>query len=90
MGSEEMKMDLDTVRAFKKDVQDILERESRGKAHLRSTDKRGGLGATPRATPRAAMNNDDIFGMYVLNEFPTEMTLQAKRSQDRWVKSDDT
>lgn len=61
MGSEEVKMNLETVRAFKKDVQETLERESRGKAQLRSADKRGGTGATPRAT----INNDDIFGMYV-------------------------
>lgn len=61
MGADDMKMTMDTVRAFKKDVQDMLERESRSKTHLRSGDKRGG----PGATPRAAMNTDDIFGMYV-------------------------
>lgn len=86
MGSEEMKMNLETVRAFKKDVQENLERETRGKAHLRSADKRGG----PGATPRAAVNNDDIFGMYVFNKYPTETALQAKWLQARWVQSHDT
>ena len=59
MGSEETKMDLNTVRAFKKDIQEILERENRGKTHMRSTEKR-----TVHATPRAiATTGDDVFGM---------------------------
>ncbi|MCJ1247379.1 DNA-directed DNA polymerase alpha subunit pol12 [Trapelia coarctata] len=58
MGSEETKLDLKTVRALKKDIQETLERENRGKAHLRSTDKRG-----VHATPRAAVSNGDAFGM---------------------------
>jgi DNA polymerase alpha subunit B len=68
MGSEETKVDLETIRAFKKDVQDILERESRSKAHMRSADKRGG-GPTPRA-PRVAIHSDDIFGMYGHIQYP--------------------
>lgn len=86
MGSEEMKMTLDTVRAFKKDVQESVERESRSKAHLRGGEKRGG----PGATPRAAANNDDIFGMYVFNNYPTKIARQAKRLQARWVPTRDT
>ena len=58
MGSEETKLDLNTARAFKKDVQEILERETRGKAHARSADKRG-----VHATPRATVNSDDVLGM---------------------------
>lgn len=60
MGSEETKPDLATMRAFKRDIQDSLERDSRGKnAQLRGTEKRGGVMATPRAV------NNDVFGMYV-------------------------
>lgn len=59
MGLEQTKLDLATARAFKKDLQEALERESRGKAHLRSVDKRGAY-----ATPRAG-RGDDVFGMLV-------------------------
>ncbi|MCJ1284062.1 DNA-directed DNA polymerase alpha subunit pol12 [Xylographa opegraphella] len=58
MGSEETKLDLRTVRAFKKDVQEILERETRGKAHVRSADKRG-----IHATPRVSASNGDAYDM---------------------------
>ena len=58
MGSEQTKLDLPTARAFKKDLQEMLERESRGKAHVRSVDKRGAY-----ATPRSAAKGDDVFGM---------------------------
>lgn len=57
MGTEQTKLDLATVRAFKKDLQEALERESRGKAHVRSVDNRGAY-----ATPRGG-KGDDIFGM---------------------------
>ena len=60
MGTEQTKLDLDTARAFKKDLQEMLERESRGKAHVRSVDKKGAF-----ATPRSAAKGDDVFGMYV-------------------------
>jgi DNA polymerase alpha subunit B len=58
MGAEDTKLDLSTVRAFKKDIQEILERENRGKTHMRTTEKR-----TVHATPRAATGGDDVFGM---------------------------
>lgn len=58
MGSEHTKLDLPTARAFKKDLQEMLERDSRGKAHIRSVDKRGAY-----ATPRSAAKGDDVFGM---------------------------
>lgn len=60
MGAEETKLNLDTVRAFKRDVQETLERESRGKSHLRSTERRSGATATQRAAA-----NTDVFGMHV-------------------------
>ncbi len=60
MGSEQTRLDLDTSRAFKKDIQEMLERESRGKAHVRSVDKRGAY-----TTPRSAVKSDDLLSMYV-------------------------
>ncbi|KAI9803190.1 MAG: hypothetical protein M1825_001981 [Sarcosagium campestre] len=59
MGSEETKLDLPTARAFKNDVQEMLERESREKAHLRSANKRSSVGSTPRNVT----NGGDVFGM---------------------------
>ena len=61
MGSEQTQLDLITARAFKKDLQEMLERESRGKAHHRSVDKRA-----LHATPRHAGKSDDVFGMYAV------------------------
>lgn len=58
MGSEETRLDLDTVRMFKKDVQDGLEREHRGK-HANRSDRR----STVAANPRGAVAGD-VFGMY--------------------------
>ena len=60
MGSEQTVLDLNTARAFKKDLQEILERESRGKAHVRNVDKRGA-----NATPRSAVKSEDVFAMCV-------------------------
>jgi DNA polymerase alpha subunit B len=56
MGSDDLKLNIDSARALKKDVQDGLEREIRSKAHVRSADKRGG-------TPRNVSSNGDVFGM---------------------------
>ena len=53
-------MDYKTARDFKKDLQDALERESRGKAHGQSAQKR-----TTTATPRNT-NTGDVYGVYVL------------------------
>ncbi|EEH09961.1 DNA polymerase alpha/primase associated subunit [Histoplasma capsulatum G186AR] len=63
MGAEETALNLDTVRGLKRDIQDVLERESRGKAHMRGTDKRNAVSATPRA----ATNNRDVFE--ILDDF---------------------
>jgi DNA polymerase alpha subunit B len=57
MGSDDMKLNIDTARALKKDVQDGLERENRTRAHVRSSGGRGG------ATPRNVASNSDVFGM---------------------------
>lgn len=58
MGTEQTILDLVTARAFKTDIQETLEREARGKAHVRSVDKRGSY-----ATPRNAAKGGDVFGM---------------------------
>lgn len=62
MGSEETKMNLDTIRMFKKDVQDAVERESRGKHSTRISDKRPTVSATPRNA-----SSGNVFGMCVLS-----------------------
>ena len=59
MGSDETRLDYNTVRAFKKDIQDMLEREARSSTHVRGSDKKG-----IHATPRAPASND-VFGMLV-------------------------
>ena len=54
---DETKLDLKSARDFKRDLQEVLERESRGKAaHMHSSAKKG-----IRATPRAG--DGDVFGM---------------------------
>lgn len=57
MGSDDLKLNIDTARALKQDVQDGLERENRSKAHVLNSNKRGG------ATPRNVTSNGDVFGM---------------------------
>ncbi|KAL8692639.1 MAG: hypothetical protein Q9218_002372 [Villophora microphyllina] len=60
MGTDQTKLDITTVRAFKKDLQEIIEREARSKsAHMRSADRRGAF-ATPR---HATKSGGDVFGM---------------------------
>ncbi|KAK6593295.1 DNA polymerase alpha subunit B [Botrytis cinerea] len=56
MGQDDMKLDIDTVRALKQSVQDGLEKENR-KTKAQTSNKRVG------ATPRNAGNNNDVFGM---------------------------
>ena len=74
MGAEETVLNLDTARALKRDVQDSLERESKGKTHMRGAEKRH----TASATPRALGSNRDAFGMYVFNG--TQCSLLARIS----------
>ncbi|KAK3051471.1 DNA-directed DNA polymerase alpha subunit pol12 [Extremus antarcticus] len=58
MGVDNTKMEYRTVKDFKKDLQDVLERESRSKGHhLASTKK---AAPTPRNT---AGGGGDVFGM---------------------------
>ena len=57
MGSENTSLSYKTARDFKKDLQDALERESRGKAHMQSAGKRGVMN-----TPRAG-NTGDVYGV---------------------------
>jgi DNA polymerase alpha subunit B len=57
MGSDDLKLNIETARALKKDVQDTLERETRSRGHGLSSSKRVG------ATPRNVKNNGDVFGM---------------------------
>jgi len=60
MGADETKLNLKTARDFKKDLQDVLERDSRTKSHVRSVDKRSHA-ATPRTISKTA--GGDVFGM---------------------------
>jgi DNA polymerase alpha subunit B len=60
MGFDDLKLNIDTARALKKDVQEGLEREVRSKTHIRSAEKRGG-------TPRNVSNATGVFDMYVQN-----------------------
>ena len=62
MGVDSAKMDLPTVRAFKKDLQELLERDARGKSHHKSVDKKAAF-----ATPRNGKANK-VQGLYVASE----------------------
>jgi len=53
MGSESTDINSKMVKDFRKDLQDALERESRGKAHVNSTTKKNN---TPRPT-----NTGDVY-----------------------------
>lgn len=57
MGADNVTMDLKTARDFKKDLQEVLERETRAK-FARSADKRA-VGATPRNQ----RSGNDVFDM---------------------------
>lgn len=54
MGAEETVLNLDSARALKRDIQESLERESRGKSNLRAGNA---------SAPRAFGNSRDVFGM---------------------------
>jgi DNA polymerase alpha subunit B len=57
MGLDDMKLNIDTARALKQDVQDGLERENRSKAQVLNSTRRGG------ATPRNVTNAGDVYGV---------------------------
>lgn len=74
MGSEQTKLDLTTVQAFKKDLQEFVEREARNKSHMRSADRKGTF-----ATPRNTSKGGDTFGMYVRPDRCTMILLTSPR-----------
>ena len=63
------RMDYKTARDFKKHLQDVLERESRGRAHMQSAQKR-----STNATPRNAATGD-VFGVYVRRQALERMSV---------------
>lgn len=58
-GNERLKLDIQRVRDLKRDIQETLEREAKGKVHARN-DRRA-VGATPRVAAKAAPG--DMFSM---------------------------
>jgi DNA polymerase alpha subunit B len=57
MDANDMKVSLATLRAFKQDLQDSLERSNRAQVHIK-TEKR--VGTTPRT---ATKTTNDVYGM---------------------------
>lgn len=53
MAGEETVLNLDTVRAFKRNLHDAIERESRAKTQIRGAEKRNTGPAAPRPTAGA-------------------------------------
>ncbi|KAL3460343.1 DNA polymerase alpha subunit B N-terminal-domain-containing protein [Aspergillus heterothallicus] len=81
MGSEETKLDLETVRLFKRDVQENLERQARqGRGGERERDNRRGAMGTPRNVAAGA-GAGDVFGM-LDGLTPGRTTGSAKRKAD--------
>lgn len=59
MGIEGGNLSITTLRAFKQDLQDALERSNRTQTHHVKTEKR--MGATPRTTTKTS--SSDVFGI---------------------------
>ena len=78
MGVDSAKMDLPSIRAFKKDLQELLERDARGKSHLQSVDKKGAF-----HTPRIGKGNR-AQGLYVTHKVHAHS--QLTRGQVGWYK----
>lgn len=57
MDADDMKLNIDTARGLKQDVQDGLERENRTKAQSLNSTRRGA------ATPRNVANTSDVYGV---------------------------
>lgn len=57
MDMDQMRASIESLRAFKQDLQDALERSNRSQVHIK-TEKRPG--ATPRT---ASKNTSDVFGL---------------------------
>jgi DNA polymerase alpha subunit B len=85
MGSEDTKLDLNTVRMFKKDVQENLERDMHGKHVGRGSDRKSNVAATPRG----ATSGGDVFGMQVCTKcrslFNANGGLQARRTHTQYT-----
>jgi len=64
MEADEREPSMERLRAFKQDLLDALERSNRSQANSKP-DKR------VTATPRAAIKNGDVFGMYVETNLPS-------------------
>jgi DNA polymerase alpha subunit B len=62
MGAQDTQLSLKTVREFKKDLQENLERESRAKLHTKQADRKPGM-----ATPRAGFGGMDVLGILAPN-----------------------
>lgn len=60
MGTDRTKLDLKTVKEFKKDLQDAMERESRAKSHHAHQSAVKRAAPTPRG---GGGGGDDVFGM---------------------------
>jgi DNA polymerase alpha subunit B len=76
MGSEDTKLNLDTVRMFKKDVQDGLGRDTNGRHVGRGSERKSNVAATPRG----ATIGSDVFGMQVcVIRLPLLMLMSAFR-----------
>ncbi|KAL9593876.1 MAG: hypothetical protein Q9219_007343 [cf. Caloplaca sp. 3 TL-2023] len=58
MGQDRTNLDVPTVRNFKKELQETVEREARTKSHMRSVDRKGAY-----TTPRNTAKSGDVFGM---------------------------
>ena len=88
LGLENRRIDLKTARDFKKDINDALERETRGRMHPRPSEKRG-VGATPRA---AKATGDDVFGIIdsLSNATPTSSTRNAAATNGKRKNEFDT
>ena len=61
MGSEDTKLNLETVRMFKRDVKDGLERDTHSRHVGRGSERKNNVAATPRS----ATSGGDVFGMQV-------------------------
>ena len=62
MGTDRTKLDLKTVKEFKKDLQDAMERESRAKSHHAHQSAVKRAAPTPRGGGGGGVG-DDVFGM---------------------------
>jgi len=60
MGDDDVKISPDAVRAFKKDIHDQFETETRNKL---KTQRNNATPRAPQRAPQTISNSDDMFGM---------------------------